>query len=207
MFTGLIRGLGTVTRRDAGDSGARLSVAAHGLTLGEGDSIAIDGVCLTALEPNGEGFSADISAETLARTTLGALRPGDRVNLEPSLRLGDKLDGHWVSGHVDAVAEVVAVTPDEQMADIRVRVPSALRHLIAAKGSVAVNGVSLTVNEVCDAVFSVYLIPHTRRVTNLGQLAAGDRVNLEADLLARYTARVLQTGGYAADPDPPRGQT
>ena len=199
MFTGLIRSLGTVERRERVGSGARLAVAASGLELAAGDSIAVDGVCLTALQPGPGGFSADVSAETLARTTLGALQPGGRVNLEPSLRLGDKLDGHWVSGHVDAVAEVAAVTPDEQMADVRIRVPRTPRHLVAAKGSVAVNGVSLTVNEVADDIFSVYLIPHTRQLTNLGALGAGDRVNLEADLLARYTARVLETAGRAAD--------
>lgn len=207
MFTGLIRSLGSVVQYSHAGSGARLSVAADGLELAAGDSIAVDGVCLTALAPDADGFSADVSAETLARSTLGALRHGDRVNLEPSLRLGDKLDGHWVSGHVDAITEVVAVVMDEPMADVAIRIPRGLRHLIAVKGSVAVNGVSLTVNQVQNDRFSVYLIPHTREMTNLGGLRDGDRVNLEADMLARYTARVLEIAGSAADHEQGQGET
>jgi riboflavin synthase len=156
-----------------------------------GDSICVQGCCLTAVELLDRTFAADVSRETLSLTTLGDLSPGSPVNLEPSLKAGDPLGGHLVSGHVDGVAEIAAMSGDARSTRIEVSVPPALARYIARKGSVAIDGVSLTVNEVHGATFGINLIPHTQAVTTLGALRVGTRVNLEVDQIARYVERLL----------------
>ncbi len=150
-------------------------------------------MCLTAIAVTPKSFTADVSAATLAVTTLGALGPGERVNLEPPLKAGDPLDGHIVTGHVDGVGEVVAVEPAGRSTRLVVAVPAALSRYIAAKGSVAVDGVSLTVNGVAGAEFEVNIIPHTQAVTVIGEYARGTAVNIEVDMLARYLERLVRT--------------
>lgn len=156
-----------------------------------GASIACSGACLTVVDKGPSWFAADVSAETLSKTTLGDWQVGSPVNLERPLALGAELGGHLVTGHVDGVAEVVERRAEGDSWRFRFRVPQALKHFIAAKGSVALDGVSLTVNEVLDDVFGVNIIPHTASVTTFGQRQVGDRVNLEIDLLARYLARLI----------------
>lgn len=198
MFTGIIQSAGTVAAIDAVDQGVRMRIHCPELAPAdwrEGDSVAVSGCCLTALALDDQGFSADLSAETLARTSLGDLKPGGRVNLEPAMALGDRLGGHLVSGHVDGLAEVVDVHPVGESHRLRLRVPEALARFVAEKGSVTLDGVSLTVNAVAGHEFEVNLIPHTWQVTTLGERAVGDRVNLEIDLLARYLDRLLQQRG------------
>lgn len=199
MFTGIVTDIGRIERlEDRGDLRARLLTRypAEGIALGA--SIACDGVCLTVVDrgpaPGGAWFDVDISAETLAKTKIGAGRAawaeGRRVNLERALKVGDELGGHIVSGHVDGVAEVVSLTPEGDSLRVRFRAPAPLARFIAPKGSVALNGTSLTVNEVEGAEFGVNFIPHTRAATTWGEVAAGDLVNLEIDTLARYVARL-----------------
>jgi riboflavin synthase len=197
MFTGIVTALGTV--RDitplGGSADMRLSIAASWpdtATIPIGASIGCSGCCLTAVEIGPDWFAADASAETLGRTTLGRWQPGSRVNLERSLRLGDELGGHLVSGHVDSVGEVLSATPEHGSTRFVFRVPAELARFIAVKGSVAVDGVSLTVNEVTDDTFGVNVIPHTATVTSFGLLRPGDAVNLEIDMLARYVARLAE---------------
>jgi riboflavin synthase len=156
-----------------------------------GASIACSGCCLTAVEFGGDWFAVDASAETLSKTTLGRLRAGSRINLERSLRIGDELGGHLVSGHVDGVAEVLSAVPENASVRWRFRLPPGLSRFIAEKGSVAIDGVSLTVNEVDGEVFGVNIIPHTAAVTTFGTLQPGGRVNIEIDTLARYVARLV----------------
>jgi riboflavin synthase len=156
-----------------------------------GDSICVQGCCLTATELLGRAFAADVSRETLNLTTLGDLRAGTSVNLEPSLKAGDALGGHLVSGHVDGVATITSITDDARSQRIKITVPPDLSRYIARKGSIAVDGVSLTVNEVEGNVFGVNIIPHTQTVTTLGTLKVGSRVNLEIDQVARYVERLL----------------
>jgi riboflavin synthase len=156
-----------------------------------GDSICVQGCCLTATELLGSAFAADVSRETLNLTTLGDLRPGTPVNLEPSLKAGDALGGHLVSGHVDGVATVTSIEGDARSQRLKITVPAELARYIARKGSVALDGVSLTVNEVDGNVFGVNIIPHTQAVTTLGRLTVGSRVNLEIDQVARYVERLL----------------
>lgn len=194
MFTGIIQTVGTVSRITPSEAGSRLRIDCPALEpshWSEGDSVAVAGCCLTALALDEQGFSADLSTETLERTSLGALEPGDPVNLEPALALGDRLGGHLVSGHIDALAEVVSVQASGESRVVRLRVPESLSRFIAEKGSVTLDGVSLTVNAVAGPDFEVNLIPHTLAVTTLGRLEPGARVNLEVDLLARYTERLL----------------
>ncbi|MGC1410559.1 MAG: riboflavin synthase [Acetobacteraceae bacterium] len=197
MFTGIVTALGTV--RDiaplGGSADMRLMITApwpDTASIPIGASIGCSGCCLTAVEIGPDWFSADASAETLARSTLGRWRPGTRVNLERSLRLGDELGGHLVSGHVDGVGEVVSAAPEHGSTRIVFRVPTGLARFIAAKGSIAVDGVSLTVNEVANDAFGVNIIPHTAAVTSFGSLRPGDAVNLEIDMLARYVARLAE---------------
>jgi riboflavin synthase len=197
MFTGIVTALGSV--RDiaplGGSADMRLTIAApwpDTATISIGASIGCSGCCLTAVEIGPDWFTADASAETLSRTTLGRWQPGSRVNLERSLRLGDELGGHLVSGHVDSVGEVLSATPEHGSTRFVFRVPAELARFIAVKGSVAVDGVSLTVNEVTDDTFGVNIIPHTAAVTSFGLLRPGDAVNLEIDMLARYVARLAE---------------
>ena len=195
MFTGIVTDVGRVRRVQDTPKARRLEVeTAYALAdTPIGASIAHAGCCLTVVE-KGEGwFAVEASAETLAKTTLGAWREGDRINLERPVRLGDELGGHMVLGHVDGTGEVVSVTPEDGSLRVNYRAPSPLHRFIAPKGSVTVDGVSLTVNEVAGDTFGVNLIPHTAQVTTLGQLKAGDKVNLEIDVLARYAARWQET--------------
>jgi riboflavin synthase len=193
MFTGIVQEVGEVRSVDHASGGSRLAIAmarsAPGVGLG--DSVAVDGACLTATAIDGETVSFDAMGETLARTTLGSLAPGTRVNVEPALRAGDALGGHVVQGHVDAVADVVDVRPDGIADVVRIRVPDGLERYLVEKGSVAVAGVSLTVSAVADDSFEVWLIPHTREVTTLGQLVPGARLNVEVDQLAKYVERLI----------------
>lgn len=193
MFTGLIRHLGTLDFRKPRPGGARLGVGVPQELLDRlepGASIAVNGACLTVVDRGTGRFEADLSEETLQRTTLGRLLPGTTVNLEPSLRVGDPLDGHLVAGHVDAVARLLARAQDEGA--WRFSLPSELAPMIASKGSVAVDGISLTVVECGPDGFSAALIPETVRATRLRSLNAGDEVNLEVDPVGRYVARQLE---------------
>jgi riboflavin synthase len=197
MFTGIITDVGEVLAVAAsGDTRfvIRTAYPVAGIPLGA--SIACAGVCLTVIEtgsdPAGGWFAVSASAETLSKTTLAGWRPGSRVNLERALRVGDELGGHLVSGHVDATGRIVSVTPDGDSRRFVVRAPAALGRFFAGKGSVAMDGVSLTVNAVCGPDFTLNIIPHTLAVTTLGAARAGDAVNLEIDMLARYVARLLE---------------
>jgi len=197
MFTGIVTALGTVcaiTPLGVG-SDMRLTIEApwpDTASIPIGASIGCSGCCLTAVEVSQDWFAADASAETLSRTTLGRWHPGIRVNLERSLRVGDELGGHLVSGHVDGVGETLSTAPEHGSTRWTFRVPPALARFIAVKGSVAVDGVSLTVNEVSEDTFGVNIIPHTALVTGFGSLNPGDAVNLEIDMLARYVARLAE---------------
>ncbi|WP_374305014.1 riboflavin synthase [Ferrovibrio sp.] len=193
MFTGIVTDIGTVTAREArGDTRFRIRTAYDTASIAIGASIACSGVCLTVVQKGDDWFAVDVSAETLSRTGLGNWQEGSRINLERSLRVGDELGGHIVSGHVDGVGDVSMVRPDGDSLRIEVKAPDALAPFIAEKGSITVDGVSLTVNSVERATFGINLIPHTQQVTTLGKLKAGDRVNLEIDTLARYVARLQQ---------------
>jgi riboflavin synthase len=194
MFTGIVQDIGQVTSREMRGVDARLVITTKNLDLSDtavGDSISVQGACLTVVALTPDSFTADVSHETLSLTTLGELAAGSPVNLEPALRAGDRLGGHLVSGHVDGVAQVSATSHDGDSLRVKVTVPAELARYIARKGSVTVDGVSLTVNEVEGATFGVNLIPHTRTVTTLGRLQPGTRVNLEVDQMARYAERLL----------------
>jgi riboflavin synthase len=198
MFTGIVTALGSVRAIQpiGGGKDMRLVIAApwpDTATIPLGASIACSGCCLTAVEVNADGFAGDASAETLACTVLGTWIVGTQVNLERSLKIGDELGGHMVSGHVDGVGEAVSATAENGSTRWRFRVPKPLARFIAVKGSVAVNGVSLTVNEVQDDTFGVNVIPHTASVTGFGTMKPGDKVNIEIDMLARYVARLAET--------------
>jgi riboflavin synthase len=198
MFTGIVTALGTIRAiQPIGDGkDMRLVIASPWPDTGSialGASIACSGCCLTAVEVNVDSFAVDASAETLACTTLGSWTVGTRVNLERSLKIGDELGGHMVSGHADGVGEAVSATAENGSTRWTFRVPKALARFIAVKGSVAVNGVSLTVNEVKDDMFGVNVIPHTASVTGFGSMKPGDKVNIEIDMLARYVARLAET--------------
>jgi riboflavin synthase len=197
MFTGIVTALGTVRAIDPIGAGIdmRLVVGApwpDTARIPIGASIACSGCCLTAIEVGADWFAVTASAETLSKTTLGRWVVGSRVNLERPLRVGDELGGHIVAGHCDGVGEVVSATPDHGSTRWVFRVPDPLARYIAPKGSVAVDGVSLTVNEVDGALFGVNIIPHTAAVTTFGALAAGDAVNIEIDTVARYVARLTE---------------
>jgi riboflavin synthase len=197
MFTGIVTALGTIRSISPLGGGAdmRLVITAPWPDTGAiaiGASIGCSGCCLTAVEIGPDWFAADASAETLSKTTMGRWQVGTRINLERSLRLGDELGGHLVSGHVDGIGEAVSSAPEHGSTRWRFRVPPALSRFIAVKGSVAVDGVSLTVNEVTDDIFGVNIIPHTAAVTGFGLLSPGDAVNIEIDMLARYVARLAE---------------
>jgi riboflavin synthase len=192
MFTGIVTDVGRVrTVIPGGDVGFMIATALETRDLALGASVACSGVCLTVVETGPGWFKVQASAETLSRTTLGQWREGTRVNLERALRLGDELGGHIVSGHVDAVAEIVERRPEGQSVRFVFAVPPPFERAVAAKGSVALDGVSLTVNEVDGGRFGVNVIPHTQAQTTFGTASVGDRVNFEIDLLARYVARLL----------------
>ncbi|MGD9813882.1 MAG: riboflavin synthase [Hyphomonadaceae bacterium] len=196
MFTGIVTALGEVSAVERGDGLVRLTIdsAYDPASVEIGASIAHDGCCLTVVERAGRGEGmrhiVEVAPESLALTTLGGLQVGEQVNLERSLRAGDELGGHIVQGHVDGMGEVLSVTPDGGGWRLRIRPPASIAYLIAPKGAIAVHGVSLTVNEVDDRGFGVLIIPHTWAVTTLSKLKPGDRVNLEADMMARYAARL-----------------
>jgi len=198
MFTGIVSALGEVTAVERLRGVVRLSIEspyeADGVAIGA--SIAHDGVCLTVVEraslASGMRYIVEVAAESLALTTMGDLRDGDKVNLERALRVGDELGGHIVQGHVDGLGEVIAVSQDGEGWRLKISPPSSIAHLIAPKGSIAVAGVSLTVNEVDAEGFGVLIIPHTWAVTTLSKLKPGAKVNLEADMMARYAARLIE---------------
>jgi riboflavin synthase len=194
MFTGIVQDVGRLLSRDTRGGDVRLVIAFDRLNpsaMNIGDSICVQGCCLTAVELRDRTFAADVSRETLSLTTLGDLIPGSPVNLEPSLRAGDPLGGHLVSGHIDGVGQIAAIGGDARSSRVEISVPAALSRYIARKGSVAIDGVSLTVNEVRGATFGINLIPHTLAVTTLGALRVGARVNVEIDPIARYVERLL----------------
>jgi len=193
MFTGIVQGLGTIAAWGPGADTRRLVVftALPVEQLPLGASIAVDGVCLTVVERGPGRFAADVGPETLARTTFVDRREGDRVHLEPPLAAGDPLGGHMVSGHVDGVGVVAAARPRGEALELDIDAPAELARYLIPKGSITVDGVSLTINTVDESRFGVTLIPHTLAVTHLGQLAAGTRVNLEADLIAKHVDRLV----------------
>jgi len=203
MFTGIVQAVGEVEAlaRRGGGARARIATPAGFLDgVAVGDSVAVSGVCLTAVAVAPGAFEADLSAETLARTTLGALAPGARVNLEKALTLATPLGGHLVTGHVDGVARVLAREARGECVAMRFAIPEGLGRYVARKGSVCVDGVSLTVNAVTEEGFEVALVPHTLAVTTLGALRPGARVNLEVDIVARYLERLLEgRGGEGLD--------
>ncbi|MCY4183436.1 MAG: riboflavin synthase [Gammaproteobacteria bacterium] len=201
MFTGIVAAMGAVLERSATGGGCRLRIAAGALDLGDvdiGDSIAVNGCCLTATQLEADSFFADVSNETLRCTTLGSVEPGRRVNLEKAMRVGDRLGGHLVSGHVDGVGTLLKRENDGDNLRLKLEAPAPLAKYIAPKGSICVDGTSLTVNEVNGAEFGVNIIPHTQAETIIGQYRQGQRVNLEADQLARYLERLLQCGETGA---------
>ena len=200
MFTGIIQTVGKIAAIEQKGGDARLRIDTGSLDMSNvntGDSIAVSGVCLTAVEHSASGFAADVSGETLSRTTLGRLRPGDAVNLEKALTLGTPLDGHLVSGHVDGVGTVVSREGEGRSVRFRFQVPDTLARYIAEKGSICVDGVSLTVNAVNGAKFDVNIVPHTLAQTTLDSFQPGSKVNLEVDLLARYLERLVLGEGAA----------
>jgi riboflavin synthase len=197
MFTGIITDLGTVQLiAKRGDTTIKVATAYDPASIAIGASIACSGPCLTVVGKGGrEGdawFSVEASAETLSKTTLGSWTVGARVNLERSLKVGEEIGGHIVSGHVDGVGDVLSVEPEGDSTRIRIRAPKQLAKFIAAKGSIALDGTSLTVNEVDGATFGVNIIPHTAKVTTWGAIKTGDKVNIEIDMLARYLARLKE---------------
>ena len=194
MFTGIILATGRVSSLTEKGGDLELGVDAAALDLERvaiGDSISVQGACLTVTRKEGACFYADVSRETMAKTTLGNLRAGSRVNLEPSLRAGDALGGHWVSGHVDTVGKLKTLVQDARSWRLEFELPAALMRFVASKGSICVNGVSLTVNNVAGRCFDVNIIPHTLKVTTLGEIKVDDGVNIEIDVVARYLERLM----------------
>ena len=197
MFTGIVAATGKLVSRDSYDGDLRIRFEVPPELMAGckiGDSISISGVCLTMLEPDATGFSADLSVETLDKTSLGNRRPGDKVNLELAMRASDRLGGHMVSGHVDGLATLISRSEDGRSERFLFEADRSLARFIASKGSACLDGVSLTVNDVDDNRFSICIIPHTLTVTTLGSLAEGEVVNLEVDLIARYLDRLNQYG-------------
>lgn len=209
MFTGIIQAVGTVAALQERGGDLRIAIDAGKLPLADvrpGDSIAVSGVCLTVVELTGSGFQADVSGETLARTVIGRLAVGNAVNLEQALTLSTPLGGHLVSGHVDGIGSVLARRADHRSVRFTLRAPDELARYIATKGSVCVDGVSLTVNVVSGADFELNIVPHTLRETTMQEYRPGRQVNLEVDLIARYLERLLQ-GDAAALPGAAQGIT
>jgi riboflavin synthase len=193
MFTGIITDIGAVRAvTKAGDTRFEIATSYDLAAADIGASIACNGCCLTVVETGPGWFAIEASAETLSKTTLGGWHPGTRINLERALKIGDELGGHIVSGHVDGVGEILSIVPEGDSKRFRIQAPAALARFIAPKGSVAVDGTSLTVNEVEGDVFGVNIIPHTQAVTTWGTMVAGQPVNIEIDMLARYVARLTE---------------
>jgi riboflavin synthase len=207
MFTGIIEGLETVVNVTPGQQGQALTIAADFDLAGTklGDSIAVDGACLTAVKLDGRTFTVDVSPESLRRTTLGSLKSGGRVNLERALRLGDRLDGHLVSGHVDGLGQVSGRHREGNAIIIRVSVPPELARHMIEKGSVAVAGTSLTINRCDGASFDVSIIPHTAHLTTIGTSAVGARVNIETDMIGKYVEKFVR-GGRGGEQASPGGE-
>jgi len=204
MFTGIIQARGTVTALNKLGGDVSLSISSDGLPFGSyavGDSIAVSGVCLTATQLRDDGFDTDVSTETLSVTTLGELGVGSLVNLEPSLSFGDRLGGHLVSGHVDCLGTVTGLEQDARSVRITVEIPAEFARYVARKGSVCVDGVSLTVNEVSANRFDLNIIPHTAETTIIGGYSVGAKVNIEVDLLARYLERLLAKDASLTEAD------
>jgi riboflavin synthase len=196
MFTGIVLSIGQVTSIVERGGDLELGIDAAGLDsarLGLGDSVCVQGVCLTVTRKQGTCFFADVSRETMAKTSLKSLKVGSPANLEPSLRAGDALGGHMVSGHVDGTAQLVRAADDARSTRLQFELPLALMRFVAPKGSICIDGVSLTVNDVETARFDVNVIPHTQLMTTLGALQVGDAVNIEIDVIARYVDRLLST--------------
>ena len=197
MFTGIVKAVGKVEKIKPQGGDLRLAIGAQDLPWKEfsvGESISVNGVCLTAVEILPRGFTTDVSVESANVTTLGELTEGSRVNLEPSVNLGERLGGHLVSGHVDCVGTIKARESDARSVRLLVEIPAEYMRYVARKGSICVDGVSLTVNEVSDVTFGVNIIPHTAEVTIIGDYQAGTEVNIEVDLIARYIERLLDSG-------------
>lgn len=193
MFTGLIAEVGSVEAIDRSDGGARLRIAADvGCELAPGDSVAVSGACLTAVDPGPGGFAADVMNQTLELTALGALAPGSPVNLEPAVRASDRLGGHIVQGHVDGTGSVVDVAEDGFARRVRVELPDGLERYVVERGSIALNGVSLTVAGIEGRIVEVSLIPETLQRTTFGTIGAGDPINVEVDVIARHAERLLK---------------
>jgi riboflavin synthase len=193
MFTGLISEIGTIASIERGESGARLRIGAGlGAALEPGDSVSVAGACLTAVDPDPGGFAADVMNQTLELTALGRLEPGSSVNLEPAVRASDRLGGHIVQGHVDATGTVAGVAEDGFARRVRIELPAGLERYVVELGSIALNGVSLTVAGVEGRIVEVSLIPETLERTTFGTVAAGDPVNVEVDVIARHAERLLQ---------------
>jgi riboflavin synthase len=193
MFTGIVTDVGTVERMDADQNGARLRISTRlAGELSAGDSVSVNGACLTAATVDGEAFEADVVNQTLELTSLGPLEPGVRVNLELPMRLSDRLGGHLVQGHVDGTGEVIGSTEDGFGRRLRIRVADELRRYLVERGSVAVDGVSLTIATLTDGAFEVALVPETLERTTLGAAKEGTRVNLELDVIARYVERLVR---------------
>jgi riboflavin synthase len=194
MFTGLVEGTGVLMRLERHGPDARMVIQAgksmHGLVLGE--SISVDGACLTVVSFEGSVFVADVSAETLTRTTLGRKRAGDKLNIERALRMGDRLGGHLVSGHVDGIGSLQNRLDEGRSLRLYFKVSSDLTRYIIEKGSIAVNGISLTVNGCGEGQFDVNIVPHTAKETNIGELRIGDEVNVETDLIGKYVEKMLE---------------
>jgi riboflavin synthase len=202
VFTGLVAGTGTVESLERDGAGVRLRVRSElAGELGPGDSVAVNGVCLTAVEPDRDGFSADVMEETLRRSSLGPLASGDAVNLELPLRAGDRLGGHIVQGHVDGTGEVDSVRDEGLSRVVRIAAPPDLLRYVVEKGSIAVEGVSLTVSAIDEEAFEVSLIPETLERTTLGAAAPGRTVNLEVDVLAKYVEKAIRS--HSAEPSAP----
>ena len=198
MFTGIIKAKGTISAMEKRGGDVRLSVRSDGLPWADyelGESIAVNGVCLTAVALREDGFDTDVSVETLDVTALGGLGTGSQVNLEPSISLGERLGGHLVSGHVDCTGRIASRTADARSIRLAIEIPPEYARYVAKKGSVCVDGVSLTVNEVSGNTFELNIIPHTADVTIIGDYAEGTVVNIEVDLLARYLERLLSKDG------------
>jgi riboflavin synthase len=194
MFTGIIIAVGTVVNIEAMQGDTRITIDVGNMNMADvkaGDSISVNGACLTVVAFTATSFCVDVSVETLACTTLGMLKPGSRVNLEKALKIGDRLDGHFVSGHIDATGTVMAIMDAARSREYQIEAPSALSAYLCRKGSICVDGVSLTINTVTDSTFSINVIPHTLAHTVFKQYTPGSKVNLEVDIIARYLQGLL----------------